>query len=113
MAKPEWGTKCVCQSCSTKFYDLKRDPAVCPSCGTTYNSDAALRKRAKASKVVKKDAIEEVVEEEIAEVDVDLEDDIEVEGDSQDDDVTLEDDGDISSEDLGISAGLNEDEKET
>ncbi len=34
MAKPELGTKRVCVSCSTKFYDLTRQPAVCPKCGT-------------------------------------------------------------------------------
>jgi len=33
MAKPELGTKRVCVSCSTKFYDLTRTPAVCPKCG--------------------------------------------------------------------------------
>ncbi|HVG81046.1 MAG TPA: FYDLN acid domain-containing protein, partial [Methylomirabilota bacterium] len=26
MAKPEWGTKRICHSCGTRFYDLLRDP---------------------------------------------------------------------------------------
>ncbi len=34
MVKPELGTKRVCVSCSTRFYDLSRNPAVCPKCGT-------------------------------------------------------------------------------
>ncbi len=34
MAKAELGTKRVCVSCSTRFYDLTRTPAVCPKCGT-------------------------------------------------------------------------------
>ena len=34
MAKPELGTKRVCVSCSTRFYDLTKTPAVCPKCGT-------------------------------------------------------------------------------
>jgi uncharacterized protein (TIGR02300 family) len=34
MAKPELGTKRVCVSCSAKFYDLTRQPAICPKCGT-------------------------------------------------------------------------------
>jgi uncharacterized protein (TIGR02300 family) len=34
MAKPELGTKRVCVSCGTKFYDLGRQPAVCPKCET-------------------------------------------------------------------------------
>lgn len=30
------GTKRTCQSCESKFYDLNRDPIVCPVCGTVY-----------------------------------------------------------------------------
>jgi uncharacterized protein (TIGR02300 family) len=34
VAKPEWGRKHRCDSCGTRFYDLMRQPAVCPKCGT-------------------------------------------------------------------------------
>ncbi len=34
MAKPELGSKRACVSCSARFYDLTRAPAVCPKCGT-------------------------------------------------------------------------------
>lgn len=34
MAKPEWGTKRFCDDCGTRFYDLNREPATCPKCGT-------------------------------------------------------------------------------
>jgi len=34
LAKPELGTKRTCVSCSTRFYDLTRTPAVCPKCST-------------------------------------------------------------------------------
>ncbi len=34
MAKPELGTKRVCVSCGARFYDMTRQPAVCPKCGT-------------------------------------------------------------------------------
>jgi hypothetical protein len=33
MTRPELGTKCTCSSCSERFYDLKRAPAICPKCG--------------------------------------------------------------------------------
>ena len=36
MAKPELGTKRVCPSCGTKYYDLGRTPIVCPNCGTVF-----------------------------------------------------------------------------
>ena len=36
MAKPELGTKRLCGSCGAKFYDLGKDPIVCPKCGTVF-----------------------------------------------------------------------------
>ena len=36
MAKPELGTKRLCGSCGAKFYDLNKEPIVCPKCGTTF-----------------------------------------------------------------------------
>jgi uncharacterized protein (TIGR02300 family) len=45
LAKPEWGAKRVCQNCGTKFYDFRRDPILCPSCGATYQPDDALKPR--------------------------------------------------------------------
>ena len=34
MAKPELGTKRLCGNCAAKFYDLGKDPIVCPKCHT-------------------------------------------------------------------------------
>ena len=34
MAKPELGTKRLCGNCGAKFYDLNKDPIVCPKCQT-------------------------------------------------------------------------------
>jgi uncharacterized protein (TIGR02300 family) len=36
VAKPELGTKRQCRSCSNRFYDLNRDPIVCPKCGAKF-----------------------------------------------------------------------------
>lgn len=33
MAKSELGSKHKCQNCGTKFFDLNKDPVVCPKCG--------------------------------------------------------------------------------
>jgi uncharacterized protein (TIGR02300 family) len=41
VAKPELGTKRVCGSCGTKFYDLSRDPIFCPKCGAEYQLTTA------------------------------------------------------------------------
>lgn len=34
MAKPELGNKRVCVSCSARFYDLTKQPAICPKCNS-------------------------------------------------------------------------------
>ena len=48
MAKPELGTKRVCPNCGAKYYDLNRDPIVCPRCGTHFEA-ANTRVRAQAA----------------------------------------------------------------
>src|SRR5439155_6828283 len=46
VAKPELGTKRLCGSCGAKFYDLNKDPIVCPKCHTTM-VPAALTSRSR------------------------------------------------------------------
>ncbi|NBC33555.1 MAG: TIGR02300 family protein [Alphaproteobacteria bacterium] len=52
MVKPEWGTKRICHNCGARFYDLHRDPIVCPKCATTFDPEALLRSRRSRSAIV-------------------------------------------------------------
>lgn len=45
MANPELGAKQICPTCTSKFYDLARRPAVCPKCGTQFDPEEAMRNR--------------------------------------------------------------------
>ena len=36
MTKPQLGTKRRCNSCETKFFDLNKDPIVCPKCAAVF-----------------------------------------------------------------------------
>ena len=45
MAKPEWGKKRVCLACNTKYYDFKKSPIICPSCGTEFDPDIYLKSK--------------------------------------------------------------------
>ena len=92
MAKPELGTKRLCVSCGTRFYDLTKQPAVCPKCGTEQPADQPRprrtggnvveeKRRAKVIPVpgledaeVEVEAAEEEVEEDVLEDTSDLED---------------------------------------
>ncbi len=52
MAKPEWGAKRICHNCGTRYYDLLRDPIVCPRCQTEFDPEAFLRSRRSRSAIV-------------------------------------------------------------
>jgi uncharacterized protein (TIGR02300 family) len=36
VANPALGTKRICSGCAAKFYDLGKDPIVCPTCDTVF-----------------------------------------------------------------------------
>lgn len=54
MAKPELGIKRQCLSCGAKFYDLNRDPILCPKCGAHFQVQQLVR-RGEAAKVADDD----------------------------------------------------------
>ncbi len=117
MAKPELGVKRQCQHCGAKFFDLNKDPIVCPKCGTVFQGAARTRMAAKEDEeeadiatpagvdVVSLDEVEageEKAVETVAE-DIDVEDAGDAEDDSfleeeeeEDDDVSNLIDGDIA-----------------
>jgi uncharacterized protein (TIGR02300 family) len=45
LAKAALGQKRVCLHCGARFYDLNKQPIVCPSCGTTFEPEAFVRTR--------------------------------------------------------------------
>lgn len=45
MSKAEWGLKRICPSCSTRYYDMKKNPPVCPKCGTAFDPESLMRAR--------------------------------------------------------------------
>ena len=57
VAKPELGAKRQCQACGAKFFDLNKDPIVCPKCGTVFQGApraraSPRRKRTRTRKAV-------------------------------------------------------------
>jgi len=77
VAKAEWGLKRVCAHCGARFYDMRKDPIVCPKCGTTHDPVAQLRPRRQAreepAKVAAKPVPPPVADEEALVADVDEE----------------------------------------
>lgn len=97
MAKPEWGLKRTCLSCAAKFYDMKKDPIICPACETTFDPDAATKlKRGRSAPV--DDKPKAAAKEAKASTDDDDDDDDDL--DDLDDDGVLEDTSDLDDDDV-------------
>ena len=109
MAKPEWGRKLSCTSCGVKFYDLHRNPAECPACGTQNDplqTWKPKRTRAAAKAAVPAKPVEETPtpadlpeDEDMPTDDVDLDAD----GDDEDDEDLMEDTSDLGGDDDDMS----------
>jgi uncharacterized protein (TIGR02300 family) len=48
------GTKRVCLGCETRFYDLARDPIICPACGVQHVPDTPQAPGARAARFTDK-----------------------------------------------------------
>jgi uncharacterized protein (TIGR02300 family) len=104
VAKPEWGSKRICPSCGTRYYDLLRVPVICPKCATPYDPEAFLKsRRARPAAPVDKE-LEPVGAEEI---DADLEAE---EATEDDETVPLEDAEEEEEEIIEDASELGEDE---
>jgi uncharacterized protein (TIGR02300 family) len=124
VAKAELGNKRQCQSCGAKFYDLNKDPIICPKCGTPFQAVAV---RGRPEPVAARAAPEEdteletaagpelvsldEVEAEETEKDIPI-DGVEIEDDIAEDDTFLEEEeeGDDDVADL-IDGDIEDDEE--
>ncbi|MFO1073372.1 MAG: TIGR02300 family protein [Geminicoccaceae bacterium] len=126
MAKPEWGTKRICQSCGARFYDLGRSPIICPACGAIFDLELLNRaRRARPSPRAAAAPAEEMAGEEAENLEGNaglesIEDDAEVEDaaiegeDGEEEDESLIEDASELGEDEDMSdvidSGLDEEE---
>ena len=129
MAKPELGLKRQCMSCGAKFYDLNKNPIVCPKCGAAFQASAMTRAapvaaRAVPAAVVAADddtelesvgpelvSLDEVAAGE-AEKDLPIDDDIEVSDDVGTDDTFLEEEEEGEDDVTSLIDGDLEDDEE-
>lgn len=104
MAKPELGLKRTCVACGAKFYDLTRQPAVCPKCGTEQPAEQPRLRRAAA-------VVEEKIKKRAVPVEADGED-VEIEDVDADDTIDDAEDLDDSEDDLDTEIEVETDREE-
>jgi uncharacterized protein (TIGR02300 family) len=123
VAKNDLGTKRQCQSCGAKFYDLGKEPIICPKCATVFVPVALTRARPEPKQVEADDTELEVaadgpelvsldeVEAEEGKDDLPI-DDVEIEDDVEADDTFLEEEEE-GDDVVGLIDGEIEDDEET
>jgi uncharacterized protein (TIGR02300 family) len=117
VAKPELGTKRLCGNCGAKFYDLSKDPIVCPKCDTVLVLAPISSSRRPDSRSAAARGGEDVVTPETQDADfVSLEDaDAEAEGKKTKDADAIDGDDDLELDEAldDDDASLIEEEEET
>jgi uncharacterized protein (TIGR02300 family) len=106
MVKAEWGTKRTCPKCATRFYDLQKDsPVTCIQCGVSWEPEPVLKsKQPMPFDAPKKEAdVPEKIDSDLADADLDIDDDAE---ENPDDEVDLGGDDDI-----GVAGGGDDEEE--
>jgi len=106
VAKPEWGSKRICPSCGTRYYDLLREPVICPKCATPFDAEAFLKSRRTRPAAPVEKELEPVGADE---VDTELETE-EAEGGEEEEAVPLEEAEEEDEELLEDASELGEDE---
>jgi uncharacterized protein (TIGR02300 family) len=107
LAKPEWGTKRICPSCGTRYYDLLRKPVICPKCTTPFDPEAFLKSRRSRPAAPLEKELEPVGAEEL---DTELEPDEPDAVEEEDEAVPLEEAEEEDEELLEDASELGEDE---
>lgn len=112
MAKPEWGFKRTCLSCGAKFYDMQKNPIVCPACETTFDPEAATKLKRGRQQIADEKA-KKAAEAKAAKSAEEDDDDLDSDVDDDDDDGVLEDTSDLDDDDVPVVGSDDDDGDDT
>jgi uncharacterized protein (TIGR02300 family) len=109
VVKAELGTKRTCPSCATRFYDLLKNPIVCPKCGANFVAASILPSKGDMPAMAPAPKPREVEADDIETADVEL---VSLE-DAEAPDVADDETAGIEDVDLGEEGGEAEAEDDT
>lgn len=107
MAKVDLGMKLTCESCGARFYDLNKQPGICPKCGASNARPVIFKasRRPTADDREKAAAAHKAPAKPAPSEDDDLADD----ADDDDDDI-IEDTSDLGEDDEDMEVNVEKDE---
>ena len=107
MAKAEWGLKRICPHCATRYYDMKKNPPVCPSCGTVFDPETLTKSRRSRAAIEEKNRKAAPVPDDLDDIPVvaDDADDVIIEDVDElgEDEVDVEDVVDVETDDMNAN----------
>jgi uncharacterized protein (TIGR02300 family) len=122
VAKPELGAKRQCQSCGVKFFDLNKDPVVCPKCGAIFHvattriasraaeEDETTEGEKEGAEIVSLDEVEATESKADA---IDVDEDVELDDAVEEDDTFLENEEEEDDDVSGLIDGDIDTDEET
>ncbi len=108
MGKVDLGMKLTCESCGARFYDLSKQPALCPKCGAKNTRPQVFRSRRPADERAEKKALAAAA---AALPEKKLEEDVDVEAaDNDEAEDVIEDTSDLGEDDADVEVVVEKDE---
>ncbi len=96
MGKPKLGDKHICLNCEARFFDLGKNPAVCPKCGTEAVAEKPKKKRSQKAKAEEAAAAAAALAEEEAATKASAAEEDDEDDDDDEDEGLMEDASDIT-----------------
>ena len=107
MGKVDLGMKLTCESCGARFYDLNKQPAVCPKCGAKNTRPQVFRTRRPSEDRAKQAA---PVVAPVPEKKLEAADDVEAAADDDEAEDVIEDTSDLGEDDEDVEVVVEKDE---
>ena len=111
MTNPKWGRKRICHACGAMFYDMRRNPIVCPKCDTKFDPEAILKSRRARVPAAKEAAPKAVAPRTVAPEKAEAEDQVEA-GPEKDQSEIEKDESEVEKAESEIEKDATESDKE-
>jgi len=109
VAKVDLGMKLTCESCGARFYDLNKQPGICPKCGTANARPVIFKASRRPTAEDREKANAAALKAAPKPVPADEDDLVVADTDDEDEDV-IEDTSDLGEDDADVEVPIEKDE---